>query len=200
MNKQALRRRQLLFFFGLGALAAGGAAQVLRSNSKPTAAADSSRQIISKLASAAGVTNGLPMPEFQGISQWLNSEPLSVADLRGSVVLLQFWTFGCINCKRTLPYITRWHQQYEAQGLKVIGVHTPEFAFERDANNVRRALQEHGITYAVPLDNEFGTWKAYRNRYWPHLFLASREGILVYDHIGEGAYAETERMIQTLLG
>jgi len=140
------------------------------------------------------------LPEFQGISQWLNSAPLSISNLKGNVVLVQFWTFACINCQRTLPYITRWHRQYEAQGLRVVGVHTPELPFEREANNVKRALQQHRITYPVPLDSEYRTWNAYQNNYWPHLFLADRQGFIRYDHAGEGAYDETEQFIRKLLG
>jgi thiol-disulfide isomerase/thioredoxin len=140
------------------------------------------------------------LPEFQGINQWLNSEPINITNLKNSVVLVQFWTFACINCQRTLPYITHWHQQYAEQGLKVIGVHTPEFPFEQDVNNVKAALKRHKITYPVPLDNQFKTWKAYENQYWPHLFLADRQGILHYDHIGEGAYEQTEQTIRKLLG
>ena len=141
----------------------------------------------------------MQLPEFQGISQWLNSDPLTVADLKGSVVLIQFWTFACINCQRTLPYITRWHQQYAAQGLKVIGIHTPEFAFEREVGNIEAALADHQIKYPVPIDNEFATWRAYSNRFWPHLFLADRAGLIRYDHIGEGAYDQTEQTIRQLL-
>ncbi len=122
-----------------------------------------------------------------------------MADLKGSVVLIQFWTFGCINSQRTLPYITRWHQQYADQGLKIVGVHTPEFAFERDVNNVKEALQRYQINYAVPLDNEFRTWRAYQNQYWPCLYLTSRAGIFRYKHIGEGAYDQTEKMIRRFL-
>lgn len=140
------------------------------------------------------------LPEFQGIQQWLNSKPLSISDLKGKVVLVQFWTFACINCQRTLPYVTRWHRQYADKGLRVIGVHTPEFAFEREPNNIKQAMQKHGITYPVPIDNDFKTWKAYNNGYWPHLFLADRQGLLRYDHIGEGAYDTTEQTIRQLLG
>jgi thiol-disulfide isomerase/thioredoxin len=142
---------------------------------------------------------GRTLPEFQGISEWLNGSPLTVADLDGSVVLIQFWTFACINCQRTLPYIVQWHQQYAAQGLKVVGIHTPEFAFEREPRNVQKALQQYQITYPVPLDNDFKTWKAYDNGYWPQLYLADRQGTVRYDHIGEGAYDETEKTIRQLL-
>jgi thiol-disulfide isomerase/thioredoxin len=139
------------------------------------------------------------LPEFHGISEWLNSKPLSIAKLRGNVILIQFWTFACINCQRTLPYITKWHQEYQSQGLKVIGIHTPEFAFERDINNIKRALKQHQINYPVPVDNEYKTWNAYNNQYWPHLFLADRQGVIRYDHIGEGAYDRTEETIRQLL-
>lgn len=139
------------------------------------------------------------LPEFQGISQWLNFAPINVADLKGNVVLVQFWTFACINCQRTLMYITNWHRQYAACGLKVVGVHTPEFPFEQDVNDVKSALKQHQITYPVALDNEYKTWDAYQNNCWPHLFLADRRGFLRYDHIGEGAYDETEHVIRTLL-
>ncbi len=149
---------------------------------------------------AAQPANLKKMPELQGITQWLNSEPLAIADLKGSVVLVQIWTFACINCQRTLPYIVHWHQQYAAQGLKVIGVHTPEFAYERDINNIKGAIQQHKITYPVAVDNDFKTWNAYKNEYWPHLFLADRQGLLRYDHIGEGAYDTTEQTIRQLLG
>lgn len=151
-------------------------------------------------AQASMPARGETLPEFQGISQWLNSTPLKVSNLKGSVVLVQFWTLGCINCQRTLPSLVQWHQKYASKGLKIIGVHTPEFPFERDVNNVKQALAKHQITYAVALDNEFQTWNAYQNQYWPHLFLADRQGIRRYDQIGEGAYEETEKKIRKLLG
>jgi thiol-disulfide isomerase/thioredoxin len=165
--------------------------------SRNTAAADENHRILPDHLAATSPRK--PLPEFQGISHWLNSPPLAIADLKGKVVLVQFWTFSCINCQRTLPYITRWHRQYAAQGLTVIGVHTPEFAFEREVNAVKKALQQHQIAYAVALDNAYKTWSAYSNNYWPHLFLADRQGILRYDHIGEGAYDTTERTIRQLL-
>jgi thiol-disulfide isomerase/thioredoxin len=151
-------------------------------------------------AKAAMPAKGERLPEFQGISQWLNTAPLTVANLKGNVILVQFWTLGCINCQRTLPAIVQWHQKYASKGLNVIGVHTPEFPFERDINNVKQALKKHQITYPVAIDNEFQTWNAYNNQYWPHLFLADRQGIRRYDHIGEGAYDQTEQTIRQLLG
>lgn len=207
MDKHLLHRRRLLWYFGLGALGSGAAALASRNLAQKwdvelpdLSATLSDRPTTNKATTPAlALPAQMPLPEFQGISQWLNSAPLTIADLKGSVVLIQFWTFACINCQRTLPYVTSWHQQYAAQGLKVIGIHTPEFAFEREVGNIEAALAEHQIEYPVPIDNEFTTWRAYSNRYWPHLFLADREGIVRYDHIGEGAYEQTEQAIRQLL-
>jgi thiol-disulfide isomerase/thioredoxin len=200
MNGNLLQRRQLLLYLGLGIVGASSAVALshLKQDASPRLKATNS-------ATDPNVTAAMPpagetLPEFQGISTWLNSAPLTTSDLQGSVVLVQFWTFACINCQRTLPYVTRWHQQYAEQGLKIIGVHTPEFAFEREENNIKNALQQHQITYPVPIDNEYKTWSAYKNNYWPHLYLADRQGILQYDHIGEGAYDKTEQVIRQLLG
>jgi thiol-disulfide isomerase/thioredoxin len=206
MNDRRLGRRQLLWYLGLGAsgtaLGCGLKKDIIptsNSDNIPIPAPAKSPNL-PKVENVAASVTGKSLPEFQGISQWLNSAPLKIADLKGKVVLVQFWTFGCINCQRTLPYIVRWNQQYADRGLKIVGIHTPEFPFERDANNVKKALQQHQITYPVPLDNEFKTWAAYQNEYWPHLFLADRQGIQRYDHIGEGAYDETEQTIRKLLG
>ncbi|MFN6539699.1 MAG: redoxin domain-containing protein [Nostoc sp. EkiNYC01] len=202
MNHNLLRRRQLLFYFGLGVVGMGATTIAFPRLTKLNTSSDTVANPNNTPASEIAVKppTGKSLPEFQGISQWLNSAPLSMADLKGNVVLVQFWTFGCINCQRTLPYVTKWHQQYVAQGLKVIGIHTPEFAFERDVNNIKKALRQHQITYPVPIDNEYKTWNAYENQYWPHLFLADRQGLLRYDHIGEGAYEKIEQTIRQLLG
>ncbi|MHC5932616.1 thioredoxin family protein [Nostoc sp.] len=203
MNHNLLRRRQLLFYFGLGVVGIGTATTAFpnfRKVNAPSISSANSNNTQGLETIAVKPPVGKSLPEFQGINQWLNSTPLSIADLKGSVVLIQFWTFACINCQRTLPYITRWHRQYESQGLKVIGIHTPEFAFERDANNIKKALQQHKITYPVPVDNEYKTWNAYDNQYWPHMFLADRQGLLQYDHIGEGSYEKIEQTIRQLLG
>jgi thiol-disulfide isomerase/thioredoxin len=210
MNIPLLQRRRLLCYFGLGFGAAtvgvglkkaGITASTTTSGDRilphPTSAKSDSSTPTEQVAVSPTKRS---LPEFQGINQWLNSAPVNVADLKGKVVLVQFWTFACINCQRTLPYITRWHQQYVSQGLRIVGVHTPEFPFEQDINNVKAALKRHKITYPIPLDNEYKTWQAYQNQYWPHLFLADRQGILRYDHIGEGAYEETEQTIRRLLG
>jgi thiol-disulfide isomerase/thioredoxin len=197
-----LQRRKLLAYLGLGAI--GASATALAPNFLKTSATPSPD--VKELAAAPSPTlavsakqRATPLPDFQGISEWLNSDPLTISELKGNVVLIQFWTFACINCQRTLPYIVQWHQQYAEQGLKVIGVHTPEFAFEREINNVKNALEEHKITYPVPIDDEFKTWKVYDNNYWPHLYLADRQGNIRYDHIGEGAYDITEQTIRQLL-
>lgn len=191
MNNHLIRRRNLLFYLGLGLVGMGTA----------TAAFPKFREVEHKNKTEIAIQNSgvIYLPEFNGISEWLNSTPLSIAKLRGNVILIQFWTFACINCQRTLPYITKWHQEYQSQGLKVIGIHTPEFAFERDINNIKRALKQHQINYPVPVDNEYKTWNAYNNQYWPHLFLADRQGVIRYDHIGEGAYDRTEETIRQLL-
>jgi thiol-disulfide isomerase/thioredoxin len=203
MDKNSLRRRQLLWYGGLG-IAGASAAAILGKLDKNISSTSEEMVLISDqsdtLSPVAQAASRPRLPEFQGISQWLNSQPLSIASLKGKVVLVQFWTFSCINCQRTLPYIVKWHQRYAAQGLKVIGVHTPEFAFERDPNNVKKALQQYQITYPVPMDNGFKTWRAYSNRYWPNLYLADRQGVLQYSHAGEGAYDTTEQRIRQLLG
>jgi thiol-disulfide isomerase/thioredoxin len=138
-------------------------------------------------------------PELTKISGFINSEPITLADLRGKVVLVDFWTYSCINCIRTIPYLNAWHEKYADNGLVIVGVHTPEFEFEKDYNNVRTAVEKFDISYPIAQDNEKETWKAYENRYWPRKYLIDPEGYIRYDHIGEGAYPETEKVIQSLL-
>ena len=120
-------------------------------------------------------------------------------EIDGKVVLYDIWTYSCINCVRTLPYITAWAEKYADDGLVVVGIHSPEFEFEKDESNVRRAVEKHGITYPVVMDNDMEAWDAFKNRYWPHRYLADHEGYIRYDHIGEGAYEDTERVMQSLL-
>ena len=138
-------------------------------------------------------------PELTKINGYINSEPITLADLRGRVVLVDFWTYSCINCIRTIPYLNAWHEKYADDGLVIVGVHTPEFEFEKDYNNVKGAVERFGINYPVAQDNEKQTWNAYENRYWPRKYLIDSEGYIRYDHIGEGAYTETEKVIQSLL-
>ncbi len=139
-------------------------------------------------------------PEFTGISKWLNTEPLTMEDLKGKVVLVDFWTYSCINCIRTLPYVTKWYEDYKDQGLIVVGVHTPEFAFEKVTSNVESAIKRYGITYPVAQDNNYKTWGAYKNQFWPAHYLIDKSGNIVYTHFGEGEYENTEKAIRILLG
>ncbi len=138
-------------------------------------------------------------PPIAGATHWLNSPALDDAALRGKVVLVDFWTYSCINCLRTLPYLKAWDAKYRDQGFVLIGVHSPEFAFEKDLGNVERAVRELGIAYPVALDNDYSIWNAYENRYWPAHYLIDAQGRIRHQHFGEGAYAETEQMIQSLL-
>ena len=139
-------------------------------------------------------------PELVGISGYINTGPkISIASLKGKVVLVDFWTFSCINCIRTLPYLTSWDEKYRDKGLVIVGVHSPEFDFEKDYNNVVEAVRGHNIKYPVIQDNDFATWRAYNNHFWPHKFLIDAEGYIRYDHIGEGSYNETEMKILELL-
>jgi len=138
-------------------------------------------------------------PELAGISGYINTDPITLASLKGKVVLVDFWTYSCINCIRTIPYLNSWYEKYADKGLVIIGVHTPEFEFEKDYNNVKAAVEKFEIKYPVVQDNDKGTWNAYENRYWPHKYLIDNEGYIRNDHIGEGGYAETEKLIQSLL-
>ncbi len=141
-------------------------------------------------------------PDFVGVSQWLNTpagSPLSLPHLRGNVVLVDFWTYSCINCLRTLPYVKAWDSAYRRRGLTIVGVHTPEFAFEHVASNVRKAVSSLGIRYPVAIDNDYETWNAYSNQYWPAKYLIDRRGHVRYAHFGEGEYEETEMLIRRLL-
>ena len=139
-------------------------------------------------------------PEFAGTQAWLNSEPLSLDALRGRVVLIDFWTYTCVNCIRTLPYLQSWHQRYAADGLVIVGVHTPEFEFEKRLDNVRQATIDEGVAWPVVQDNEFSVWRSYNNRYWPAKYLIDHTGVIRYRHFGEGKYGETEEEIRKLLG
>ena len=139
-------------------------------------------------------------PEFRGLSTWFNSKPLSLRQLRGKVVLVDFWTYSCINCLRTLPHLQAWWREYRSQGLVIVGVHTPEFAFEAVPSNVRAAVRQLGVGWPVALDPKYETWNAYRNQYWPADYLIDSRGRIRNEHFGEGAYDRTERLIRKLLG
>jgi thiol-disulfide isomerase/thioredoxin len=139
------------------------------------------------------------LPSFDGATGWLNSAPLTAADLRGKIVLVDFWTYTCINWLRQLPYLRAWAGKYADHRLAVIGVHTPEFSFEHDRANVRQAVQEMGITYPVAIDNDYAVWRAFANHYWPALYFADAQGRIRHHHFGEGEYEQSEMVIQQLL-
>lgn len=141
-----------------------------------------------------------PLTALSGATAWLNSPPLHMDSMRGKVVLVDFWTYSCINCLRTIPYLKAWYEKYRGQGLIIIGVHSPEFAFEKDENNVRQAVHDLGIAYPVAMDNRFAIWNAFENDAWPAHYLIDGQGRIRDRHVGEGAYEETEQMIQRLLG
>lgn len=145
------------------------------------------------------IVNG-QAPDFVEIEDWINSPALSIKELEGKVVLVDFWTYSCINCVRTLPYLKKWYALYKEKGLVIVGIHTPEFEFEKNPANVKDAIKRFEITYPVGLDNNYSTWKNYHNRYWPAHYLIDQQGIIRYIHFGEGEYVKTENMIRMLLG
>jgi len=147
-----------------------------------------------------GLEQPYPAPAFTGLGDWFNSRPLTMADLKGKVVLVDFWTYSCVNCVRTLPYITSWDKKYRAQGLVIVGIHSPEFEFEKEPENVKAAIAARGIKYPVALDNNLATWLSFNNQYWPAHYLINRDGQVVYTHFGEGRYDVTENNIRYLLG
>jgi len=165
----------------------------LGGKTKPALA--SNRQLVGKVA----LKDYGAAPDVHDVSAWINSRPLSLPELRGKVVLVDFWTYSCINCLRTLPYLKAWDARYRSKGLVILGVHTPEFAFEHDVGNVRAAVKHLGISYPVALDNGYGTWKAYSNNYWPADYLVDEAGRVRDVHFGEGDYAQTEQKIRLLL-
>ncbi len=138
-------------------------------------------------------------PDFVGLGNWFNSAPLKLADLRGKVVLVNFWTHGCVNCVNALPHVSKLYAKYRDRGLVVVGIHTPEFPFERSASNVQAALKRHGITYPVAQDNDSQTWNAWHNQYWPAQYIIDQNGKVVFQHAGEGQYEEIDRTVGRLL-
>lgn len=161
--------------------------------------ASTEQKLLAKLDTPSVTRQTGAMPPLNGATQWLNSPPLNSDALRGKVVLVDFWTYSCINCLRTLPYLKAWDEKYSAQGLVIIGVHAPEFAFEKDVHNVTQAVHDLAIRYPVAIDNQYAIWNAFKNEYWPAHYLVDSKGIIRQQHFGEGEYAKTEQMIQTLL-
>lgn len=146
-----------------------------------------------------GGTQSTPAPNFAGIAAWINSPPLTVQQLHGRVVLVDFWTYSCINCLRTIPGLRALYQRYAPDGFQIVGVHTPEFSFEAVQSNVRAAVKRLDVGWPVAMDNDMSTWDAYGNHYWPHIYLIDRGGVIRYDHIGEGDEAQIESHIRSLL-
>jgi peptide-methionine (R)-S-oxide reductase len=153
---------------------------------------DLPNQLLDKVAESA------PAPEL-ATGTWINSEPLTLQSLRGRVVLIEFWTFACYNCRNTLPFVKRWHQRYADKGLTIVGVHSPELPEEKDLANVRREVASLGLRYPVVTDNDYKTWDAYKVSAWPTIFVLDKSGHVRWSHVGEGAYDEAEKLIKTLL-
>lgn len=141
---------------------------------------------------------GMQVPEITS-SDWINSEPQSFSGLRGKVALVEFWTFGCYNCRNVEPQVKQWYQEYSDRGLVVISIHSPEFAYEKDIDAVTRYVRDHGIRYAVAVDNDFVNWNRFGNRYWPAMYLVDKRGVVRYVRVGEGGYDQTQRVIEALL-
>ena len=193
-HAEAIRRSfGVLIILSVAYIASGVDAQTWFMDNRPS-------QQKEAVALEEGLASAYPAPEIAGIEAWLNSPPLTMQSLKGKVVLIDFWTYSCINCVRTLPYITAWDKKYRDQGLVIIGVHSPGFEFEKKLENVQAAIAQHGIQYPVALDNKFSTWLNFKNRYWPAHYLINRDGKVVYTHFGEGKYDVTESNIRYLLG
>jgi thiol-disulfide isomerase/thioredoxin len=175
----------------------------------PASAGDSQNRAAQPPAAAAPTAAPAPKPRpsgpaapgFDGGGAWINSEPLKLSELgaQGKIVLVDFWTFECYNCRNTLPYVKQWWEKYKDQGLVIVGVHTPEFASERVLENVQEAVQRDGIGWPVVQDNDYTIWRAYGNHYWPRFYLIDERGQIIYDHIGEGAYEQTDAQIAAAL-
>lgn len=183
----------------LSTVSTGGIEQSLVQKLKPESAISSPVSLAAASADMPKLVDAGVMPPLTGAVQWLNSPPLTAESLRGKVVLVDFWTYSCINCLRTLPYVKAWAEKYRDQGLVVIGVHSPEFAFERDISNVTKEAKKLGVTYPIAIDNNFSIWQAFNNQYWPAHYFIDANGHIRYMHFGEGNYAESERVIQELL-
>lgn len=195
-HTEAVRRGfAVLILLSVAYIASGVDAQTLLTSSPDKTSEPRSVSMLQE-----GLATPYAAPEFAGIEAWLNSQPFTMQQLKGKIVLIDFWTYSCINCVRTLPYITSWDEKYRDQGLVVVGVHAPEFEFEKDIGNVKAAIAQHNIRYPVALDNNLSTWVNFNNRYWPAHYLINQEGKVVYTHFGEGKYDVTENNIRYLLG
>jgi cytochrome c biogenesis protein CcdA/thiol-disulfide isomerase/thioredoxin len=194
-HAEAVRRGfGVLILLSVAYIASGVDAQSLLTRGSPL------RQAAGEPALQQGLSKPYAAPAFAGIDAWLNSPLLTMRGLKGKVVLVDFWTYSCINCVRTLPYLTDWDKKYRDQGLVIVGVHAPEFEFEKKIDNVKAAIARYGIRYPVALDNQLATWDNFNNSYWPAHYLVDRDGKVVYTHFGEGDYDVTENNIRYLLG
>ncbi|MDA0264074.1 MAG: redoxin domain-containing protein [Chloroflexi bacterium] len=189
-------------------VAACGGSDAAPANGVPAAQEPASeaepRQLATRSATAnadrrVGGEVGNLAPEFGGIAAWINGGPLTLEELRGKVVLIDFWTYTCINCIRTFPFLKQWNSRYEDDGLVIVGVHSPEFDFEKEYDNVVEAVQTDALDWTMAQDNDFTTWRRYSNRFWPAKYLIDKDGVVRYTHFGEGAYSETEAVIRELL-
>lgn len=194
-KKHTIRMRKLL-----GLIIIFTVFYMIYSESAPPSFAQTNQAAFNQRGLTNGILNPYPAPAIAGITDWINSPPLEISKLTGNVVLIDFWTYSCINCIRTLPYLKDWYTKYHDKGLIIIGVHAPEFEFEKNENNVKNAVEKNGILYPVALDNHFTTWQNYQNRYWPAHYLIDKQGFVVYQHFGEGEYDVTENNIRYLLG
>ncbi len=169
-----------------------------RSESSPTAGVTANSSVANVDRKVGGEVGDLA-PEFGGIEAWINGGPLTMEELRGQVVLIDFWTYTCINCIRTFSFLKQWNSRYTDDGLVIVGVHSPEFEFEKDYDNVVEAAQNEALAWTMAQDNDFVTWRRYNNRFWPAKYLIDKDGVVRYTHFGEGGYAETEDLIRELL-
>ncbi len=173
--------------------------QTVQQNLKKINQVPVDEKLIGRPMSELTEPKGMPAPQIIAGGEWFNSQPLKLADLKGKVVLIDFWTYSCINCQRTFPYLRTWWQKYRDQGLVIIGVHAPEFEFEKNKDNLAKAIHDFQLTYPIIQDNNFATWKAYKNLYWPAKYFIDKDGFIRYTHFGEGGYDDSERVIQQLL-
>jgi thiol-disulfide isomerase/thioredoxin len=210
------RNRNSLFALGLTAAVAAAALVAVRVSTNANAA-DKVKTAASAVAKPAtksvakttpvkavetiayNVKEPYPAAELVGLQNWVNSNPQTIAGLKGKVVIVNFWTFGCINCQNTIPHVKEYYEKFHDKGLEIIAVHTPEFGSERDANNVKKAVEREGIVYPVAQDNDSKTWGAYHNRFWPAFFFIDKKGMVRHTHFGEGRYAQNMQVIQQLL-
>jgi thiol-disulfide isomerase/thioredoxin len=189
--------RRIYLLGALALVAVAGAAVYVAGNTDPSAISGTTS--INSIRDLPVLEKG-PQPSLDPGLGWLNSKPLKAADLKGKVVVYDFWTYSCVNCVRTLPYLEAWHERYAKDGLVIVGVHSPEFEFEKNHRNIAAAVKKLGVTYPVVFDDDMAIWSAFNNQYWPAKYVTDRKGQLRFQHFGEGEYSETESALRVLLG